>query len=169
MIFIPDSNGPKISNIQKKIIRACKLLGLRIQIASKLKIVDFFDVTLNLNNGFFKHFSKNDSAPKYINISSNPPKSVPRQIPNAVNLRINRLLSCKRIFQESRGIYDDALKNSRFQGRLEYLTPVDPGSRDKGNNGGTRALIKVGDNNYNHSKRQGRNRNRKVIWFNPPF
>ena len=56
MIFIPDSNGPKISNIQKKIIRAFKLLGLRIQIASNLKVVDFLDVTLSLNNGTFRPF-----------------------------------------------------------------------------------------------------------------
>ena len=34
IIFIPNCNGPKTSNIQKKIIRAFKLLGLRIQIAS---------------------------------------------------------------------------------------------------------------------------------------
>ena len=64
IIYIPDSNRPKTSSIQKKIIRAIKLLGLRIQIASNLKIVDFLDVTLNLNNVTFKPFSKNDSAPQ---------------------------------------------------------------------------------------------------------
>ena len=55
IIFIPDSNGPKTSKIQN-IIRAFKLLGLRIQTASNVKIVDFLDVTLNLNNGTFKPF-----------------------------------------------------------------------------------------------------------------
>ena len=171
IIYIPDSNGPKISSIQKKIIRAFQLLGLRIQIASNLKIVDFLDVTLNLNNGTFKPFSKNDSAPRYINISSNDPRSVLRQIPNAVNQRINKLSSCKKIFQENKSRYDDALKDSGFQGRLEYLTPVDPNSRVKNNNGGTRTLIKVGEiiNNSSHEKRRGNNRNRKVVWFNPPF
>ena len=65
IIYIPDSNGPKTFSIQKKIIRTFELLGLRIQIASNLKIVDFLDVTLNLSNGTFKPFSKNDSAPRY--------------------------------------------------------------------------------------------------------
>ena len=65
--FIPNSNGPKTSKIQK-IIRTFKLLGLRIEIASNLKIVDFVDVTLNLNNGTFKPFSKSNSDPTYINI-----------------------------------------------------------------------------------------------------
>ena len=137
---------------------------------SNLKIVDFLDVTLNLNNGCFKPFSKNDSAPRYINISSNQPRSVLRQIPNTMNQRINRLFSCKRIFEESKSIYDDALKDNRFQDRLEYLTQVDLASKVKSNNGGTRILIKVGEvNNNSHSKRRGKNINRKVVWFNPPF
>ena len=171
IIYIPDSNGPKTSSIQKKIIRAFKLLGLRIQKASNLKIVNFLGDTLNLNNGTFKPFSKNDSAPRYINVSSNNPRSVLRQIPNAVNQRINKLSSCKKIFEENKSRYDDALKDSGFQGRLEYLTPVDLNSRVKNNNGGTRTLIKVGEilNNSSHEKRRGKNRNRKVVWFNPPF
>ena len=53
IIFIPDSNSPKTSKIQKNIIRAFKLLGLRIEIASNLKIADFLDVTLNLMKKFF--------------------------------------------------------------------------------------------------------------------
>ena len=57
IIYIPESNGPKTSSIQKKIIRAFKLLGLKIQIASNLRIVDFLDVTLNLNYGTFKPIS----------------------------------------------------------------------------------------------------------------
>ena len=171
IIYIPDSNGPKTSSIQKKIIRAFKLLGLRIQIASNLKIVDFLDVTLNLDNGTFKPFSKNNSAPRYIDVSSNHPRLVLRQIANAVNVRINKLSSCKKIFEENKSRYDDALKDSGFQGRLEYLTPVDLNSRVENNNGGTRTLIKVGEiiNSSSHEKRRGKNRNRKVVWFNPPF
>ena len=111
------------------------------------------------------------SAPRYINISSNHPRSVLRQTPNAVNQRINRLSSCKKIFEENKSRYDDALKDSGFQCRLEYLTSVDLTSRVKNNNGGTRTLIKVGEiiNNSSHEKRRGKNRNRKVVWFNPPF
>ena len=105
IISIPDSNSSKTSKIQKKIIRAFKLLGLRIQIASNLKIVDFLDITLNSNNGAFKPFSKNNSAPTYVNIDSNHPRLLLKQIPNAVNQSINRLSSCKRIFEESKSIW----------------------------------------------------------------
>ena len=44
-------------------------------------------------------------------------------------------------------------------------------SRVKSNNGGTHTPIKVSEiiNNNSHTKRRGKNRNRKVVWFNPPF
>ena len=102
-IFIPDSNGPKTSKIQK-IIKAFKLLGLQIQIASNLKIIDYLDITLNLDNGTFKPLSKNNSTPTYVNIDSKHPRSLLKQIPNAVNQRINSLSSGKRIFEESKSI-----------------------------------------------------------------
>ena len=171
IIYIPDSNCPKTSSIQKKIIRTFKLLNSRIRIVSNLKIVEFLDVTLNLNYGTLKPFSKSGSTPRYINISSNYPRSVLRHIPNAVNQRINKLSSCRIIFEENKSRYDDALKDSGFQGRLEYITPVDLNSRVRNNNGGIRTLIEVGEiiNNSSLEKRRRKNRNRKVVWFNPPF
>ena len=58
IIFIPDSKTSKI----QKIIKAFKLLGIRIEIASNLKIVYFLDVTLNLDNGTFKPFCQSNST-----------------------------------------------------------------------------------------------------------
>ena len=78
------------SKIHKKIIRAFKLLELRIEIASNLKIVNFLDLTLNLENGTFKPFCKSNCTSTYINVNSNHPRSIMKQIPNAVNQRINR-------------------------------------------------------------------------------
>ena len=49
IIFIPDSNGPKTSKIQK-IIRAFKLLGQQIEIASNLKTVDFLDIVIKADS-----------------------------------------------------------------------------------------------------------------------
>ena len=97
IIFILDSNDRKTSKIQK-IIKAFKLLGLQIEIASNLKIVDFLDVIFNLNNGTFKSLSKSNSTPTKINIDTNHPRSILKQIPNTVNQSINRLSSCKKDF-----------------------------------------------------------------------
>ena len=83
--------------------------------------------------------------------------------------RINRLSSCKRIFEESKSIYDEALKNRGFQCRLEYVNPVNFSSNGRSNSSGTHALIKVGNTNYNPSNRSGKNKNCSVIWFKMPF
>ena len=155
IIFIPGSNSPEVSKIQK-IIGVFKLVGLKIEIASDLKIVDFLDVTLNLNNGTFKPFSKSNSTPTNIDTDSNHPRSLLKQIPNAVNQRINRLFSCKIIFEESKSIYSEALKNSGFQGRLEYVNPVNTSSNGRSGSSGTGALVKVDDTNNNHSNRRGK-------------
>ena len=102
IIFIPDSNAPKTSKIQK-IIKAFKLLGLWIEIASNLKIVEFLDVIYNCDNGSFKPFSKSNATPSYISIDSNHPRSISKSIPNAVHKRINRLSSCKKILRRAKG------------------------------------------------------------------
>ena len=54
LISIPNSNGPLTLKIQKKVIRAFEYMGLRIEIISNLKIVDFLDVTFNLSNNSCK-------------------------------------------------------------------------------------------------------------------
>ena len=55
-MYIPNSNGPNSSSIQKKIIRAFKLLGFKIEISPNNKIVKFLDGTLDLSNNTYKPF-----------------------------------------------------------------------------------------------------------------
>ena len=46
---------------------------------------------------------------------------------------------------------------------------MNAGYNGRSNSSGTCALVKVGDTNDNHSNRRGKNRNRRGIWFKPPF
>ena len=115
LIYIPNSNGPNSSSVQKKIIRAFKFLGFKIEVLSNNKIVNFLDVTLDLSNNTYKPFIKTDQYPSYINVNSNHPKTIIKQVPKAVNLRIRNLSTNEMIFQESSKIYMDALKNSGFR------------------------------------------------------
>ena len=98
LIYNPNSNGPNSSSIQKKIIRAFKLLGFKIEISSNNKIVNFLDVTLDLSNNTYKPFIKMDQSPSYININSNHPKAIIKQVLRAVNLRIRNLSANEKIF-----------------------------------------------------------------------
>ena len=111
-MYIPNSNGPNSSSIQKKIIRAFKLKGSKIEISSNNKIFNFLDVTQDLSNNTYKSFIKMDQSPSYININSNHPKAIIKQVPKAVNLRIRNLSANEEIFRKGCKMYIDALKSS---------------------------------------------------------
>ena len=63
------------------------------------------DMTLNLSNNTYKPFFKTDQYPSYINVNSNHPKAIIKQVPKAVKMRIRRLSANEKIFQESSKIY----------------------------------------------------------------
>ena len=152
LLYIPNSNGPLSSSIQKRIIRAFKFLGFKIEISSNIKIANFLDVTLDLSNNSYKPFIKPNQNPSYINVNSNHPKNIIKQIPKAVNLRIGKLSANEKIFKESSKRYIEALKNSGFKEDFWYLKQNITTEFTKENN------------NYVQ-----KNRKRKIIWFNPPF
>ena len=53
-----------------------------------------------------------DQYPSYINVNSNHPKAIIKQVPKAAKMRIRRLSANEKTFQESSKIYKEALKNS---------------------------------------------------------
>ena len=112
ILYIPNSNGPKCSSIQKKIIRAFNFLGFKIEISSSIEIVNFLDVTLNLSDNFYRPFLKTNQYLSYINVNSNHPSSIIKQVPKAVNMRLRRLSSNKKFFHESSKMYIVVLKKS---------------------------------------------------------
>ena len=154
LLFIPNSNGPLSSSIQKRIIRAFKFWGFKIEISSNIKIVNFLDVTLDLSSNSYKPFIKSNQNPTYINVNSNHPKNIIKQIPKAVNLRIGKLSANEKIFKESCKKYIDALKNCGFKEDFRYLKENITNEIAKDNN------------NYDQ---KNKNRKRKIIWFNPLF
>ena len=149
LMVIPNSNGPKTNEIHKKIQKVFNYIGFKVDISSNIRSVDYLDVTLNLADGTYKPFSKNSKDPTYINVNSNHPKHVIRQIPNSVNKRINKLSANHNIFNRSKHPYNRALRNSGYQNnqQLKYLEEKD--SKTKVN--------------------QKKNRPRKVVWYNPPY
>ena len=122
-LYIPNSDGPKCSSIQKKIIRIFKFLGFKIEISSNIKIANFLDITLNLSDNSYRPFLKTNQYPSYINVNTNHPSSIIKQIPKAVNMRTRRLSSNKKSFHERSKMYFEALKNCGFKEEFIYLEP----------------------------------------------
>ena len=84
---------------------------------------------------------KPNDFPLYIDVQSNHPPSITKQIPNMIAKRISNLSSNEKILQEEKAINVKALKNSVHPCDLQYLQP---------------------------SKKK-RKRTRNPIYYNPPF
>ena len=135
---------PRQVEIKKKeICKILKTLNLSITIQANMKIVDFLDVTLNLNDGTFKPFMKPNDFPLYVNSNSNHPPSILKNIPKSVNRRLSKISSNEQVFKDSIPPFQEALEKSGYSHTLKY---------EKINN-----------------KNKKNNRKRPIIWFNPPF
>ena len=77
-----DISGSRADSIRKEITNIFKELGLHITIDSNLKITNFLDITLNLNNGKHYPYRKPNDRPMYIHKQSNHP-------PNIINKQTN--------------------------------------------------------------------------------
>ena len=99
------------------------------------------DVTLDLANECFKPFIKPGDRPLYVNSRSNHPPCIIKNIPLAVNRRLSAISSSKEVFDAAAPLYQAELQRSGYQHKLEFQQPQVP----------------------------KRKRNRKIIWFNPPY
>ena len=133
--------GPKRDRLRKKIIKTMKDLGLAITIEFGLKVVDFLDITFDLNASSFKPFRKPNDTPCYINIDSNHPPNTIKQLPKMINTRICGLSSNQEVFREAAPIYQAALERSGYRYKMEFERP----------------------------RPKARQRKREITWYNPPF
>ena len=138
-------SGPQSERIKKEFQKVFNENGLKIVIKCNLKVVDYLDATFNLNDGTYKPFKKPNDEILYINANSNHPANIIKQLPISVEDRLRKLSSNKRIFDEAAPDYQRALDNCGFSYKLEYK----------------KSDVKTPP--------QKRSRQRKVIWFNPPF
>jgi hypothetical protein len=130
---------------KKEICKIFKNNNLKITIEANLKVVDFLDITLDLGTELYKPFNKPNSTPLYINKQSNHPPSILKNIPVAVNRRLSVISANADVFNEAAPLYQNALKDSGYEHKLEYKP--------------------VPDNN--NTIRRSRKRN--ITWFNPPY
>lgn len=144
-LAVTNLSGPGAESLKKKVTQHFKSLGFQITTNICIKVVNFLDTTLNLNNGTHKPFRKETNPPCYINTKSCHPANVIKQLPNMIENRISELSSNQTIFESEKAKYEKALKASGYKHTLTY---------------------KQQQQNRNTLPK---NRKRKVIWFNPPY
>ena len=141
------ASGPAAERMKKLLTQHFKTLGLRITIRTNLRVVDFLDLTMDLESGKHFPYRKPNDAPTYVHKLSNHPPSILRNIPDAISRRITDVSSDEHAFVQASPIYNAALKASGYTENITFLSER--------------------KNNANHVSK--RKRTRKVIWFNPPF
>ena len=142
LIIMHKKSGPQFEKIRIDIIKVFKNIGFQIEKNINLKIVNFIDVTFNFSENFYKPYKKPNDELLYINVNSNHPPQILKQIPILINYRLNQNSSNENIFNSSKRVYEDALKKSGFKNfELKFEKKI----------------------------AKKRNRNRNIIWFNPPY
>jgi hypothetical protein len=134
-------SGPEADSTRKKIISMFKDNGLSITIETNLHRTEFLDVTLDLNTGKFFPYRKPNDVPLYIDVRSNHPPNIIKQLPSMISKRISDNSCNIEEFDKSKPVYQDALKKSGYTEGMKYQT----------------------------QSRKSNNRKRNVIWFNPPY
>ena len=142
-------NGRQIDCVRKKLIALFQNEGLGITTEANLRVVDYLDVVLNLEDKTYKPFVKPNSSTKYVSVESNHPPCVLKSIPMGICKRLSSVSSNKEKFMEEAPYYQQALEEAGYDDKLEYIedsVPREPGQ-----------------------EKCRKKRTRNVIWFNPPF
>ena len=138
---IGSRSGRQLDQYRKKIVEVFKSEGLSITIVINLTRTDYLDAMFDLDSGKYSPYRKPNSKPLYIHAKSNHPPTIIKELPNMINRRISDLSCDREEFTKAKGQYEDALQSSGFKPELEF----------------------------NPTRTVPKNRNRKVIWFNPPY
>lgn len=145
----------EVETIKKNMCKTFKKHNIQITIEANKKVVNYLDITLDLKENTFKPFKKPNDTPLYVNIKSNHPPSVKRNIPKGINKRLSTLSASKAVFDEAANDYQQALKNSGYNHKLSYDEQ--------------KTKQETGKNKEKKQKNKTKGRKRSIIWFNPPF
>ena len=107
---VKSKSGPETEKIKKNIQKIFKENKLDIVIKCNMKLVNYLDVTLNLNNSNYKPYQKPNNKILDIHKNSNHPPSILKQILISIRKRISILSSNETIFNKSKEIYQKALQ-----------------------------------------------------------
>ncbi|KAL9965170.1 hypothetical protein ACROYT_G028933 [Oculina patagonica] len=131
----------QIEKIKQEVCDIFKSNGLKITIEANKKTINFLDVTLDLTSGSYKPFMKPNNKILYVHRHSNHPPALLKNIPENINKRLTSISSNQKVFDEAIPPYQKALDESGYNHKLTF----------------------------NPQPKRNRNRQRKIVWYNPPW
>ena len=109
--------------VGRKIISIFKNVDFKINIVTNLTGVDFLDVTYNLENSAYCLCKEPNDKLIYIDVSSNYPPQIKKQLTKIVSDRLSRNSSDADIFNNTKLEYEEALKKCGHTTKLTYTIP----------------------------------------------
>ena len=106
-----NTSGPQSEKIKKTFQKMFKNKGLDIIINCNMKIVNYLDVTLNLNDGSYRPYKKPNDETNYIYVNFEHPPSILKQLVVSIEKRLPYLLSSQELFEEAAPCYEQCLSN----------------------------------------------------------
>ena len=70
-----------------------------------MKIVNYLDITLNLNDGSYRPYKNANEETNYIHVNSDHHPSILKQLPKSIEKRLSSLSSSKEIFEDYANIF----------------------------------------------------------------
>ena len=90
LVITRNVNGQQIDRTRKNIIKIFKDVGFSIDIENDTKVVEFLDITFNLNNGIYKRYKKANNTLLYVNKCSTHRSQIINQILRTIDERLSR-------------------------------------------------------------------------------
>ena len=94
---------------------------LEITIEAPTQTTDFLDVELDLARHEHRPYRKPNDTIMYINVHSNHPKNIIKQIKPSCEMRLSALSSSEEVFNNKKGPYEKALKDSGHDHNLKFI------------------------------------------------
>ena len=113
-------SGPASEKIKKQLQSLFMQKGIQIIIDCNLKVVNYLDVTFNLNDGSYRPYRKRNDETHYIHIKSDHPTSITKQLLRSIEKRLSQLSSSKDVFYETTPYYEQRLASYGHNEKLTY-------------------------------------------------
>ena len=135
----------QLERIKKSLQKTFKDFVLEIMTESNLRIANYLDLTLNLNDGSFRPCDKQDDIIQYINKEFNHSPNLIKHLPGSIEKRLSNNSFDEKKIQESAIYYEDKLNKTGYLDKVVYHVPSASNQENK---------------NKNHQW--------SVLWFNLP-
>ena len=100
-IIVTNARPRQADILKKKICKLFRENGLSIEANANIKVMNFLDVTFDLQRGIFKPYRKPNDTTNYVHSKSNHPPSILKNIPKNVNKRLSSISANKEVFDEA--------------------------------------------------------------------